>query len=242
MLETIRRWFPRRGAGLFPDLADWADARRYGFKAKPEGDGLIVESTAPGDAWRLEWGASRRSYIPGFELRLRATLGAADAVQMLVLTRPLMHALEAEIFKQYTEDLQTRADTATPDEMRWLVLYPKLSATELGPLRDHFGAAGHPKEAVAQWLGGDLSQALAMAATGWLPPDDPLVLVVQRGQLTLRMPMAVPALAPCESALALLRTAARAAMPVLERWGRPTAAPSTQPSLWAPSSDGRGPR
>jgi hypothetical protein len=218
MLETIRRWLPRRGADGPVELTQWAAARHCSCKVRPGGAGVLIESTASDDAWRLEWGPSQRSYISGAELRLRAPLGADESLQFVVLTRPLMQALETEIFEQYTEDLRTRADTATPDEMRWLVLYPKLTSTELGVLRDHFGAAGHPKAALMDWLAGELSDALAMAATGWLRADTPLALVVQRGRLTLRTPMPQPQAAACDDALALFRVALREARAVHARW------------------------
>jgi hypothetical protein len=244
MLETIRRWLPRRGGERYPELAQWAAARRCSYKARADGGGVLIESTVPEDAWRLEWGPSQRPYIAGHELRLRAVLGADDVLQLVVLTRQLMQSLETDIFEQYTEDLRTRADTATPDEMRWLVLYPKLAASELGVLRDHFGAAGHPKAALMDWLAGDLSDALAMAATGWLRADMPLALVVQRGRLTMRVPLAKPNAAACDDALALFRVAAREARAVHDRWAGSGATPSTQPALWARAGgdDGGAPR
>ncbi|HMM86721.1 MAG: hypothetical protein ACLGIT_13765 [Gammaproteobacteria bacterium] len=238
MLESIRRWWSSKTLGRpFPELADWAERKGHDLRVKPEGDGLIVESRAPGDAWRLEWGASQRRYIDGFELRLRADLGGGDAVHMLVLNRRLMQSLEAEVFKQYTEDLQTRIDDATPDEMRWLVLYPRLPSAQLGALRDHFGATGYPPDAIAQWVGSSLSKALADAATGWLDPSEPLVLIAQRGRLTMRLPLPWPELARIESALALMRTAVREARVAVDRHGGGRGAPSTQPGLWARSDD-----
>lgn len=221
MLDGIRRWLARRGIGHpFPALGAWAEGRGWDLKAKPTGDALIVESFAPGDTWRLEWGPSQRAYFPGFELRLRAPLADADGVQMLVVSRRLLQQLDAEMFRQFTDDLQTRADTATPEEMRWLVLYPQLGSAELGALREHYGATGHPAGAAAQWIAGAFSAALAEAAERWLAPDDGLVIVAQRGRLTLRTPMAQPDAERIEAVLALFRAATRAAKPVVERFGR----------------------
>ena len=221
MLDGFRRWLARKGIGHpFPALADWADGHGWELTAKPTGDALIVESSAPGDTWRIEWGPSQRAYFPGFELRLRAPLADADGVQMLVVSRRLLQQLDAEMFRQFTDDLQTRADTATPEEMRWLVLYPQLGSAELGALREHFGATGHPAGAAAQWLGGPFAAALAAAAERWLAPDDGLVIVAQRGRLTLRTPMAQPDPERIEAVLTLFRAAVRAAKPVVERYGR----------------------
>lgn len=249
MLESIKRWMARKGIGHpFPAIVQWATSQGWDVKARPEGDGLIIDSRVPGDTWRLEWGPSQRPYIQGFELRLRAPLADGDAVHMLVMSRRLMQALDAELFKQYTDDLQTRADSESPDEMRWLVLYPKLSGSALGALRERFGGAGHPVEAVAQWVGGAsggaLAQALGQAGQDWLAAETPLVLIVQRGRLTLRMPLAQPERAAIEPALDLLRIAHREARLTIERFAASGTAPSTAPSLWtqAEPSTGEAPR
>ena len=78
--------------------------------------------------------------------------------------------------------------------MRWLVLYPRLAPAELGVLREHFGAAGHPPAALRRWLEGPLADALAMALTAAPAADAPLSLVVHRGRLTLRQPLDIPSL------------------------------------------------
>jgi len=171
MLDAIRRWWPRRETGRHADLARWAAAQGWRFQARADGSLLRIESDKPEQAWRLDWGPSQRRYLGSHELRLRAPLGEGDALHLVVMTRPLMQSLEAEIYDQYTGELQTRADADTPHEMRWLVLYPRLTPAELGVLRDHFGAAGHPPAALRRWLGGALADALAMAVTGGLAAD-----------------------------------------------------------------------
>jgi hypothetical protein len=239
MLGSIRSWFARRYAPRpWPTVAGWAQARQLTFKAKPEGDGFIVANDSPADPWRLEWGPSQRRYLEGFELRLRATLAEGDPAHMLLLSRRLMQRLEAEVFRQYTDELQTRIDGATPDEMRWLVLYPKLQATELGVLRERFGATGHPRAAVQRWVGGALGPVLANTPAGG--DDDALVIVVQRGRLTLRTPMARPDLERIERLLALFRAAAREARQALGDAAPERDPPSTHPGLWARSEEPGG--
>jgi hypothetical protein len=206
MLDAIRRWWPRRETGRHADLARWAAGQGGRFQARADGSALRIECDRPGEAWRLDWGPSQRRYLGSHELRLRAPLGEGDALHLAVMTRPLMQSLEAEIYDQYTGGLQTRADADTPHEMRWLVLYPRLAPAELGVLRDHFGAVGHPPQALRRWLDGALADALAMAATGGLA-DTALTLVVHRGRLTLRLPLAAPTPAACEAALALFGVA-----------------------------------
>lgn len=231
MLETIRRWFKgaREQEGS-PAVAEWARAAGHGFKRSRDGEGFVVEPASLHRGWRLEWGPSQRLYIFGAELRLRGDLGGAHELQMLVLSKLLMVALEKEVFEQFTEGLQTRIDTDTPEEMRWLVLYPKKPVAELRDLREAFGAVANQAQALSQWLEGPLAAQLQAADRSWLPRDKPFVLVVQRGRLTLRTAMAEPDPARIEALVGLFELALREARRVAEVWGSPHA--STTPSLW----------
>jgi hypothetical protein len=192
MLGSIKRLF---GGGAsqqgWDAVAQWAQQHGRVFKRTREHDGFVVET--PGDdGWRLEWGPSQRDYISGGELRLRAELGAAPELQMLAISRALMEALERQVFEEFTEGLQTRIDTHTPEEMRWLVMFPKYSTTESRPLREHFGAVSNVPEAVSDWLQAPLADKLIEASQTWLAREDRLVLIVQRARLTLRTAMAQP--------------------------------------------------
>jgi hypothetical protein len=214
MLESIKRLF---GGGV--SQAGWGDAERWAseqghvFKRARDGGGFVIEARD----WRLEWGPSQRDYLPGAELRLRAELGGAPNLQMLVVSRLLMEALERQVFEEFIEGTQTRIDTATPEEMRWLVLFPKLATAGSKALREHYGAVANVPEALAQWLEGDLAQAL-LDARGWLADDDRLVLVVQRGRLTLRTAMARPQPARFAPLAALFEAALRQARPVARQF------------------------
>ncbi|WP_051242417.1 hypothetical protein [Azohydromonas australica] len=236
MLDAFRQWFSRR-AGLPGEraLADWAHAQGHHFKRSRDADGFIVE--AQGGAWRLEWGPSQRRYITGQELRLRAPLNGGAGLQLLVLTRSLLDLLEKQVFEQYTQGLQTRIDLATPDEMRWLVLHPKLPAAELSALRGHFGAVGHPLEALSSWIGGPLGAALVELATARSAGLAPLMLIVQRERLTLRTALehAEPAL--ITELLQLFEVARREAQRVAAQW-QLAGPPDPAASLWPHSVDG----
>jgi hypothetical protein len=230
MLHTIKRWFSTgTGAGSeWGGAEGWAEARRLSFKRTREGDGFVVES--PSTGWRVEWGPSQRPYIAGHELRLRGETGEAD-LQMMVLSRSLMDAMERAVFEQFTEELQTRIDTATPEEMRWLVLFPKLPDSELKVLRDSFGAAGSALRFVGQWLEGPLSLQLQQARSSWLAPEDPLALVLHRGRLTMRLAVEQPDAAILSAALALFEVALREGRRATQAFGESGVA-STQPVAW----------
>lgn len=231
MFQNLKRWLaPVRAHGAWAPVAAWAESAGHAFKRARDGSGFVVESGVTTLGWRLEWGPSQRPYIPGQELRLRADLKGGSGLQMLVLSRVLMERLEREVFEQYTDGLQTRMDGQTPEEMRWLVLFPKTPAYPTRALRDAFGAVGNEVEAVEQWLAGPLGARLVEARAGWLGGEVPLAVVAQRGRLVLRTALPEPDLARLRAAAALFETALREGRRVAERWTRSPHA-STDPAL-----------
>jgi hypothetical protein len=234
MLDAVKRWFspsPAAPSGLGA-VAAWAKAGAMQFRGVRDGEGFVVDGLAGATAWRLEWGPSQRPYVTGNELRFRADLGLASDVQILLLDRPLQQRMESAVFDQYVEGVQTRIDTQTPPEMRWLVMFPKLAGAELGPLRERFvGIASH-KSFIRAWLQGGLSAALAAAPHG---PEHPLVLMISRGRLMLRTALAEPDVAALDGWVRCFDLAVREAL----RSGRQPlddGAPSTQASVWSASS------
>lgn len=236
MLHTIRRWFSSASGSSWAGAADWAAERSYGFKRSREGDGFVIDASGARQPWRLEWGPSQRPYIEGAELRLRGDVGDAD-LQMVILSRQLMDAMEKSVFEEFTEDLQTRTDTATPEEMRWLVLFPKLPAADLKILRDSFGAAASAPQWVVQWLNGPLAVQLQQARASWLAPEDPLALIMQRGRLTLRTAIPQPDAARLTAVASLFEVAVQEARRVVQSFNDNGIA-STQPAMWAGGHEG----
>ena len=234
MLEGLKRWFgggpePARG---WEALAPWAEAKQYVFRGVRESDGFVIDGRLGAVPWRLEWGPSQRSYVPGNELRLRAELGLQSDLQIVVLNRVLQEQMEKAVFDQYIEGVQTRIDNQTPPEMRWLVMFPKLSGGEMGKLKERFVAISSIKPWLVQWLEGPLSAALL--AKG-MDPALPFVLMIGRGRLTLRTAQPEPDARDLEPWLRLFETAMREARRVATQ-GVESGAPSTQPSLWSASS------
>jgi len=189
MLEGIKRWLSgsgTEGKAGGEEVGAWAAQRQWLVRTPRDSEGLIIDGKQGDHPWRLEWGPSQRPYVQGSELRIRADIGLPSDLQMLVLNKPLQEAMEKAVFDQYVEGVQTRIDTETPPEMRWLVMFPKLSGSELGALRERYAAVASAKPWLQQWLEGGLAQALlavkADAAT-------PLVLMVGRGRITLRTEM-----------------------------------------------------
>jgi hypothetical protein len=234
MLDSLKKWLgsgaaPRRG---WDALAPWAQGRQYVFRGVRKSEGFVIDGRCGALPWRLEWGASQRAYVSGFELRLRAELGVAGDMQVLVLNRVLQEAMERSVFDQYVEGVQTRIDTATPPEMRWLVMFPKLAGADLRAVRERCAAVTNHKPWLTRWLEGPLPEQLA-AAPG--TPADPLVLMIGRGRLILRTSLVEPDVELLERWITVFETAMSEARRVATEAGDGSA-PSTQPSLWAASA------
>lgn len=234
MLEGFKRWLS--GAQLAPAqgwdaMAPWAESRQYSFRGVPN-EGFVIDGRLGATPWRLEWSPSQRLYVQGQELRIRAELGLAADLQLVLMNCQLQETMEAAVFEQYVEGVQTRIDNQTPPEMRWLVMFPKLSGTELGVLRERFVALASLKPWLVQWLEGPLAAALAAHP---LAPATPIVLMIGRGRLMLRTALAVPDVDTVQAWLALFETAMREARRVAND-SPESLSPSTQPSLWSTSA------
>ena len=215
-------------------MADWAEAAAYRFTRSRDGSGFIIQAERGVDSWRLEWGPPQRHYFNGPELRLRAEVGPTADLHMLIVTRALMTQLEHEVFEEFTEHNQTRMDDGTPEEMRWLVLYPKVPRAELGAVRERFGALSNVPRAALRWVAAPLLQQLD-ASSLWLADDQPLLLVLQRGRLTLRCAQTQPELPALQGALGLFGVALAAARRVGEELARGEIG-DDRPSSWGTPS------
>jgi hypothetical protein len=193
MLESFKRLFSRQGHERDLTLvSDWALQRGYGFKRARGEDGFVIDGKLEGRPWRIEWGPPQRDYIRGHELRLRMELDLSSDAQMLVLSRPLMDSLERKTFEEFTDNVQTQIGTQTPEEMRWLVMFPKVNLTTLKNLRSHFGAVASVPEIGLAWIEGPLATALEQAAHGLLRAEPPFVLMTLRGRAYLRTQLDAP--------------------------------------------------
>jgi hypothetical protein len=237
MLDNVKRWFSPTPAaaslaGERGAVAAWAKGRGLQFRGVREGDGFVIDGQRDATAWRLEWGPSQRPYVAGNELRLRADLGLPSDLQVLLLDRPLQERMEKTVFEQYVEGVQTRIDTQTPPEMRWLVMFPKLAGADMGTLREHFvGIASH-KAFVRRWLQGDLAAALSSAPQG---AEHPLVLMISRSRLVLRTALAEPDPTALGGWIQRFEVALREARSTAVQ-AVDDSAPSTQASVWSASS------
>ena len=213
MLESIKRLFARQGFERdLSGVSSWAQRCGHAFKRARGEDGFVIDGVLEGKPWRIEWGPPQRPYIEGHELRLRMELALPSDMQMLVLSRTLMDALERQTFEEFTDNVKTHIGTKTPEEMRWLVMFPKIDLAPLKALRARFGAVASLPAAGLAWLQGPLAHLLEDAAGGLLRDDPPFVLMTLRGRAYLRMQLASPEPAAVATALALFETAVAQAL------------------------------
>ncbi len=215
MLQGIKRWLkgdPTEGkvsaAGSVQAFAGWSRKSQVQIRTARDAEGLIIDGRCGDVPWRLEWGASQRPYVPGHELRIRAELSLPGELQVIALNRVLQDAIEKTMFEQYVEGVQTRIDTETPAEMRWVAMYPKLNRAELTDLSERYAVFASAKPWVLRWLDGALRPALLGLK---IDPATAFVLMIGRGRLTLRTEVEEAGPASFEPALRLFEVALREA-------------------------------
>lgn len=236
MLKSLRRMLSRGAVSVEPAaLQQWAHERGHGYRRVRDAAGCVIDGQAGSQAWRIEWGASQRDYIAGFELRMIAELALPNQLMAMVLNRPLMASMEKTVYEHFVDDVQTRIDTETPPEMRWLVMYTKLGPQDMGCLRERYGAVCSVQPWLLQWLGGSLNDALA-TTVDLVGPDEPVVLTIGRGRLTLRTTMAEPDAQRLALWFSVFEHALREAKRLGVEWREAAGGGlTTQPSAWSHS-------
>jgi hypothetical protein len=238
VVKQVKHWLvTRANAARWRPIQDWAEARGGDFRQTRDGLGFLIEQpkAVPGPL-RIEWGVSQRSYLPGTELRMRCEMGLHSDLQVMVLCRTLMEHLERAVFEAYTDTLKTRVDTDTPEEMRWLVMFPKFNNAASQIVRQRYGVVGVTKDLASAWIDGELGEALVQASQDLLPEGHPFVLMSMRGNLYLRTAMSEPDLPKVQALVRLLETAAREAQRVNGRLSEAGAWPTTQSVAWTHST------
>lgn len=244
VIKQIRQWFTvRANAARWRPLAEWAEQRGGVLRHTRDGRGFVIDlpRALPG-LTRIEWGPSQRSYIKGAELRMRCELKLHPDLQMMIIERQLMDELERSVFEAYTDTLRTRVDTDTPEEMRWLVMFPKQPVQESKLVKQRFGAVSVSRELSSSWLSPELCGRLAQASQDILVEGRPFVLLSLRGNIYLRTAMADPTLGEVQGLVSVLEAAAQSAQELSRRNGGDAMWPTTTSAAWhnraAGSEDG----
>ncbi len=246
MENLFARWFgkaPAAASGRAPAAA-WAAAGGHRFALSKDASGFVIEAQrgAATGFQRIEWGTAQRPYFDGRELRIRGEAPGVRDLQMLVVSRTLMAVLDRAVFEDITQGNETRIDDRAPEEMRWLVLYPKLPRSVMGAIGERYAALSNLPNASAVWLEGALAEQLGRAPQ-WLPTEGLLIITVHRQRITLRCEVEEPDAELFDAALKLFDTAQAAARRVGEEWAAGRIG-SERPSRWGapsvmPGGDGR---
>lgn len=215
MLDAFRKLISRPPPGPdWREVAEWAKLNKLKFKREHEGVGFVVDGGMDSKPWRLEWGPPQRNYIEGHELRLRMELGLSPNLQMLLISQPLLETLERQTFERFTESTQTVIDGATPEEMRWLAMFPKVPYKASKDVRMRFGLVGSTPAEANAWVEGALARQMEEAAVGFLKTEPPFVLMLLRGRAYLRMQLPEPAVPVISQAVAVFEVAVLQALRV----------------------------
>lgn len=236
MLKSLRRLLSRGPRPSEPvAFQQWASERGHDYRRVRDAAGCVIEGKQGPQAWRIEWGASQRDYIAGFELRLMAEIELPRELMAMVLNRRLMESMEKTVYEHFVDDVQTRIDTDTPAEMRWLVMYAKVGPQDLGRLRERYGAVCSIQPWLLQWLASPMNDALS-ATMGEVAAEVPVVLTIGRGRLTLRTALATPDMAALAMWFSVFEHALREARRLGTEWRSAAAGGlTTQPSAWSHS-------
>lgn len=224
MLERLKALFPKKAAPVKPeetfaspdDVARWAAEQGLGYEARDNG-GFIVSGEAFDVKWRLERAAPVRDFIHGAELRGRTEMGLNSDLAVLVLNRHLKEALENRAFAEFTDTLRTVADAQLPEEVRWLSMYEEVHLPD-APIGFHdlYAVLADDSRHAYDWINEAVATELMRWPPGSVNEQTPVLLMVLRGNVYLRMEAARVDLGVLAQASVLYPMAcarARAALP-----------------------------
>lgn len=215
MLDAFKKLISRPAPGpVWREVEEWARHNKLKYKREAEGEGFVITGGMESKPWRLEWGPPQRQYIDGHELRLRMELGLSHNLQVLLISQGLLENLERQAFERFTESTQTVIDGNTPEEMRWLAMFPKVPYKAAKEVRSRFGLVSSAQPEAASWVEGALAKQLEESLVGFLKSDPPFVLMLLRGRAYLRLQLPEPEVRLMTQAVGLFEVAVLQALRV----------------------------
>jgi hypothetical protein len=139
--------------------------------------------------WRLDLATASRPYMHEYELRGKGAVHLAEDPAVMIISRPLKDGLERQAFKSFTQQVQTVADVALPQELRWLSLYDEVGfAGPSDAFWRWFAVVAERRDHAQRWITPQFSNALMKwALHGRLEPQTPVIWVLTRGRVHLRV-------------------------------------------------------
>ena len=221
MFDRLRKAFsPSGGSAARPvtnkEVARWAASQQLAIVPSATEGHFDLGGDVGGHPWRLECGAPTRDYVRGLELRGRADVGADPDAAVMVLNRSLHEALEGSAYNAITDTLQTTVNANLPEEMRWLSMYEEMAWPGLPvSFREHFAVVAERIELAQRWIHAPVVSQLLNAVEGEGGSErakSPMVLMLARGKVYLRMEHTQRSLAEIAHAKQLLLVAGQAAL------------------------------
>jgi hypothetical protein len=199
----------KAGASPQSKVSEWAALE--GLAYTEHGAGYTVDGMIQGKPYRLEQGKPSRDFIKGLELRARGVVGVREDVAVMIMTRSLKNQLEKSAFSLYTDTLHTQVNPHLPEEIRWLSMYEEVGWEALGkPFLDSYAILTDERSHAIGWLTQDLAAQLLTWPSG--QPHVPMVLMVLRGKVYLRMQINPGDMATVEHATRVFTTACETAV------------------------------
>lgn len=221
MFDRLLKAFSSPGGALAPkpvsphDIARWAAAQRLAIVPHATPGHFDLGGELAGCPWRLECANSTRNYIRGLELRGRADIGADPDAAVMVINRPLQEALEGSAYNALTDTLQTTVNASLPEEARWLAMFEEVAWPELpSTFRRHFAIVAERIETAQRWIHAPVVSQLLNVLEGEdsaARAESPLMLMLARGKVYLRMEHTRRSLAEIANATQVLLAAAQSA-------------------------------
>ena len=223
MFDRLRKAFGAIGAASSDtgpvtnrDMARWAARQQMAIVTHSTDGHFDLGGDLHGHPWRLECGVPTRDYVQGRELRGRADVGADLDAAVMVLNRPLQEALEGTAYTAITDTLQTNVNASLPEEVRWLAMYEETAWPGLpASFRQHFAVVAERIELAQRWIHAPVVSQLLNAVEGEGGTErarSPLVLMLVRGKVYLRMEHTQRSLAEVAHAKQLLLVAGQSAL------------------------------
>jgi hypothetical protein len=189
------------------EVSRWASVQ--GLTFSQQGAGYSLDGKFNGKPWKVEQGKPSRDFIRGRELRARGEMALRDDVAVMIMTRSLKNELDRRAFALYTDTLQTQVDPHLPEELRWLSMYDEVGWEALGTVfLDQFAILADATANAEAWLTPKLAgQLLAWPSS---EPDVPMVLMLLRGKVYLRMQIAMGDIPTLDHAVRVFSSACEA--------------------------------
>lgn len=220
-LRNVFRSGTRHGASIRgvtnAEVARWAAVQQLAIVPQATDGHFDLGGDLHGRPWRLECGPAARDYVDGLELRGRADIDADPDAAVMVLNRALLDSLEGLAYDAITDTLQTTVNADLPEEIRWLAMYEEVSWPGLpASFRQHFAVVAEHAETAQSWVQAPLvSQLLDIAESEDADHEraqSPVLLMLVRGKVYLRMEHTRRTLAEVAYATHALLVASQSAM------------------------------